>query len=78
MSCWQDEVQRGSTLPGPQSSYVPTLYVNPEKRLSQSCLKRGLGATCAYPEPDNSEQPPGKLLPTYPDSQSTDIIRHSE
>ncbi|KAI4526614.1 hypothetical protein K523DRAFT_311938 [Schizophyllum commune Tattone D] len=23
----------------------------------QSCLKRGLGATCAYPDPDNSQSP---------------------
>ncbi|KAF9785716.1 hypothetical protein BJ322DRAFT_734692 [Thelephora terrestris] len=27
----------------------------------QSCLKRGLGATCAYPEPDSNEQPQGMV-----------------
>ena len=51
-----------------RSRLMSIFYVSPEKRLSQSCLKRGLGATCAYPEPDSSEQPPGKLLSSCPDS----------
>ncbi|TDL28164.1 hypothetical protein BD410DRAFT_782130 [Rickenella mellea] len=35
----------------------------------QSCLKRGLGATCAYPDPEttgeNTGQPPASAAPTY-------------
>jgi hypothetical protein len=41
----------------------------------QSCLKRGMGATCAYPEPDNSEQPPGGPSTISANSQLTDTIR---
>ena len=68
-TCHAGKTRCSEVLPCQVRSHpLSTSYVSPEKRLLQSCLKRGLGATCAYPEPDNSEQPPGKLLPAYADS----------
>ena len=58
----QDKVQRGPPMSGPSS----TPHSPPPDRClvlirlppHQSCLKRGMGASCAYPDPDADNHQP--------------------
>ena len=60
LPCGQDAMQRGPPLPGAsvvEPSFAMAVDHSPSpSSSSQSCLKRGLGATCAYPDPDADPQ----------------------
>ena len=75
-TCHAGKTRCSEVLPCQVCSSPPSFtYSNLEQLLFQSCLKRGLGASCAYPEPDSSEQPPGEPFPTSANRQLTDTIK---
>ena len=73
-------MQRGLTLPGSSSPInVSPLGSVVFKRYSQSCLKRGLGASCAYPDIDvqsDSHNTPGTFFQSVTITEIK-IIRNS-
>ncbi|CAL1694561.1 unnamed protein product [Somion occarium] len=76
-ACHAGKTRCSDVLPCQVCIYPPSFTPAPADVLIQSCLKRGLGNTCAYPDPeaDNSVNQPPRMSSISPCFVSRMLIR---